>query len=316
MNYNEFLLEIQRLVQEKQGGGFDIKVQRVIKNNDTMLDGLAICKQEEVFAPTIYLNSYFEDLKKGMEMQDIVSHIIGAYQQNDNISLSSVKELVDFRNIKNRVVYKLINKETNMELLKGIPYLEFLDLAIVFYLIIEENNNGQMTALIHNEHMISWKTTTEELYQLAKQNSPELLPAQIKTMREVMEEMLKQNVGDICDGGLVDELLGEERVPLYVLSNSRQVNGDSCILYDNCLKKFAAEQGADIIILPSSVHEMLLMPERESVSYEELSAMVTEINQNEVSEEDRLSNQIYRYSLSSEKVEIAFRSEKYLIGGV
>ncbi|WP_318063292.1 DUF5688 family protein [Clostridium boliviensis] len=80
--------------------------------------------------------------------------------------------------------------------------------------------------------------------------------------------------------------MGEGRVPLYVLSNSRQVNGGSCILYDNCLKRFASEQGTDIIILPSSVHEMLLIPVKKAVSYEELSAMVTEINQSEVSEED------------------------------
>ena len=55
---------------------------------------------------------------------------------------------------------------------------------------------------------------------------------------------------------------------------------------------------------------MLLIPVKEAVSYEELSAMVIEINQSEVSEEDRLSNQIYRYTRSSGKIEIAFRSEK------
>ena len=318
MEYNQFLLKVQMEVQNQLGDGFSVRIQRVIKNNDTVLEGLVISKGQEHFSPTIYLNPYFEELQRGMEMQELIDRIMFVYEQNVNISFGNdkVEELVDFSNLRNKVAYKLIHRESNQELLKDIPYVEFLDLAVVFYLILDESKNGQFTALIHSVHMASWGTTKEELYQLAKKNTPELVPAQIKCMKEVLKGLLKENLWDIVgdDDGMIDELLGEDRVPLYVLSNKRQLNGACCILYENFLEGFAEEQGADILILPSSVHETLLIPDRgEETSYEELSLMVTEINQSEVSKEDRLSNQIYRYSRSSGTIEIVFHSEKCLI---
>lgn len=319
MEYNQFLLKVQMEVQEQLGEGVDVKIRRVIKNNDTVLEGLVVGKQQEHFAPTIYLNPYFEELKQGMEMQEIIGQILCVYKQNADVSFGNgkVEELADFGKLREKVAYKLIQKESNQELLQEIPYVEFLDLAIVFYLILDESRNGQMTALIHNSHMDSWGTTKEELYQLAEKNTPQLLPVQIKTMKEVLKGILKENMkDDLWDIGgneMIEDLLGEDRVPLYILSNKRQMNGACCILYGNCLERFAAEQEADLIILPSSVHETLLMPEQEETSYEDLSHMVTEINQSEVLEEDRLSNQIYRYSRSSGTIEIVFKSEACLI---
>lgn len=321
MEYNQFLLKVQMEVQEQLGEGFDVKIRRVIKNNDTVLEGLVICKQQNHLAPTIYLNPYFEEFKQGIEMQEIIGQLLCVYEQNADVSFGNekVKELADFANLRDKVAYKLIQKESNQELLKEIPYVEFLDLAIVFYLILDESRNGQMTALIHNYHMDSWGTTKEELYQLAGKNTPELLPVQIKTMKEVLKGILKENMkDDLWDIGgdedeMIEELLGEDRIPLYILSNKRQMNGACCILYEKYLERFATEQEADLIILPSSVHETLLMPEREETSYQELSAMVHEINQSEVFEEDRLSNQIYRYSRFSGTIEIAFHSNECLI---
>lgn len=319
MEYNQFLLKIQLEVQKQLGNGFHVRVQRVVKNNDTLLDGLIIRKEQEQLAPTIYLNPYFEDFKRQPDMgvQEIISRILCVYKQSEAVSFKNGKleELDEFRHLRKSVVYKLINRESNQELLKEVPYVEFLDLAIVFYLILEETRNGQMTALIHTSHMTSWGTTKEELYQLAKKNTPELLPVRIKTMKEVLKNLLKENMWDIGedDDEMMDELLGEERIPIYVLTNERQVNGACCLLYEDCFSKFAKEQEADLIILPSSIHETLLIPEREETSYEELSSMVTEINQNEVPEEDRLSNQIYRYSRSLGTIEIMFHSNKDLI---
>ncbi len=254
-------------------------------------------------------------------MQEIISRILHVYEQNADVSFANgnVEELADFNNLRDKVAYRLIHRESNQKLLKEIPYVEFLDLAIVFYLILEESKHGQMTALIYNSHMASWRTTIEELYQLAKKNTPELLPAQIKTMKEVLTGILSENMKEsLCNIGgdddeIIDELLGEDQVPLYILSNKRQMNGACCILYESCLERFAAEQGADLLILPSSIHETLLMPEQEGTSYQELSAMVNEINQSEVLEEDRLSNQIYRYSRSSGTIVIVFPSDECLI---
>ncbi|GLB30046.1 hypothetical protein LAD12857_19690 [Lacrimispora amygdalina] len=312
MNYEQFLEAVKAAAQEKLGNSRDIKVQKIKKNNGVILEGLVINSKDDQFAPTIYLDSYYLDFKHGRSLTRIIEDIITVCKEDKDMTLKDIRIFLDFNNLKDKVVYKLIQTEANEELLKDIPSYDFLDLSVVFYLILDENKNEQMTALIHNSHMDSWGTTKEELYQLARKNTPEILPARIKTMREVLKGILKENQWDMGDG-MIDELLGGELHPMYVLSNERQVNGACCILYDDCLEKFATEQKADIIILPSSIHETLLIPEWEGASYEELSAMVTEINQSEVQETDRLSNQIYRYSHLSGSVEIVFQSEKCLV---
>nr|WP_288830561.1 DUF5688 family protein [uncultured Clostridium sp.] len=314
MEYNQFLLKVQTEIEKQLGDGFHVRVQRILKNNDTALEGLVISKGKGHLSPTIYLNPYFDEFQQGMEMQEIIGRLLRVYEQNVNISFgnATVEELVDFNNLRDKVAYKLIHRASNQELLKEVPYVEFLDLAVVFYLFLGECRSGQMTALIFNTHMVSWGTTKEELFQLAKKNTPELFPARIRNMKDSIEELLKVELEDFGDAGILDELLGEDQFPFYVLTNQRMMNGACCILYENFLEGFAREQGADLIILPSSIHETLLIPDQGENSYEELGAMVNDINQSEVPEEERLTNQVYRYSRSSGTIEIIFKSEACL----
>ena len=99
------------------------------------------------------------------------------------------------------------------------------------------------------------------------------------------------------DKTLLQDLLdSDDAAPLYVLSNSNGLYGASCMVYQNVLKDFADHLQADLILLPSSVHEVLLTPNLEDSSYEDLSSMVTSINRQEVSPEEQLSNQVYLFS--------------------
>ena len=298
MNYNQFLEEVRAAVQERLGNDYEIRIQKITKNNGIVLDGLIIGEAGKGIAPTIYLNPYYTRFKHGMSLADILPEVISEYKESSDIVFGDMKRLLDFNNLKDRVVYKLVQRETNQELLGEIPAFEFLDLAVVFYLILDENKGGQMTALIRSSHMTTWGTTKEELYRLAKKNTPELLPPVIKTIKEIMRDMLKEHLGDFYMDEILDDLLEEdsERKPFYVLSNEKQINGAGCLLYEDCLKKFAEEQNADVIILPSSVHEVILLPDKGDMDYAELQEMVSQINRNEVPEEDVLSNGVYKYS--------------------
>lgn len=171
--------------------------------------------------------------------------------------------------------FKLIQADSNRELLVDTPNVAFLDMAIVFYLFLDQSEMGQMTALIHNSHLGVWNTTEEELYRLAKINTPKLLPAKIKTMKEVMDEMLMEQFGELSETDIIGELLEDmpDKLLLYVLTNQCGTCGAGCILYEGCLEEFAKEKEADIIILPSSIHEVLLTIDRGDLDYEELEEM-------------------------------------------
>ncbi len=298
MNYNQFLEEVRAAVQERLGSDYEIRIQKITKNNGIVLDGLIIGKASKNIAPTIYLNSYYIHFSHGMSLQEILEDIISAYRENNDVVFGDIRELLDFTNLQDKVAFKLIQREKNKELLKDVPYFEFLDLAVVFYLILDEHRGGQMTALIHNSHMEPWGVEKEELYRLAMRNTPILLPSEIKTMKEIMCDILKRHLEDLEMEEMVDDLLDldSQKPPLYVLSNKKQINGAGCILYDGCLKDFADSQESDIVILPSSLHEVLLVPDDGDLDYGELQKTVGQINESEVPKEDVLSYRIYKYS--------------------
>ena len=298
MEYSQFLEEVRTTVQERLGSNYEIRIQKITKNNGIVLDGLIIAKASKSIAPTIYLNSYYMHYTHGMSLQEILEDIISTYKENDDVVLGNMRELLDFNNLRDKVAFKLIQREKNQELLMDVPYIEFLDLAVVFYLILDEHKEGQMTALIHNSHMESWGVDKDELYRLAMRNTPILLPLEIKTMKEIMCDILKGNFEGLEMEGMVDDLLDfdSQNPSLYVLSNKKQINGAGCILYDGCLKDFANSQNSDIVILPSSMHEIILVPDNGKLYYGELRKMVVQINQSEVPKEDVLSDRIYKYS--------------------
>lgn len=304
MDYNQFLEEVRAAVQERLGSDYEIRIQKITKNNGIVLDGLIIGKVSNNIAPTIYLNSYYMHFTHVMSLQEILEDILSAYEDNNDVVFGDMRALLNFNNLKDKVAFKLIQRKKNQELLKDVPYIEFLDLAVVFYLILDEHRGGQMTALIHNFHMEPWGVDKEELYRLAKKNTPILLPPKIKTMKEIMYDILKGHLEEMEMGEMVDDLLDfdSQKPPLYVLSNKKQINGAGCILYGGCLKDFAHSQESDIVILPSSLHEVLLVPDDGNLDYGELQKTVGQINESEVPEEDVLSDSVYKYDRVKDQI--------------
>lgn len=307
MKYKDFSAEVKQSVQEKVGKGYEVIIRQVSKNNGVILDGLSIGRRQDTFAPVVYLQPYYEQLGSNMTFDEIVNDIISIYKKYMGISMRNTAEaLTVFNHVKDKVVFKLIQAETNRELLAEIPSIPFLDMAIVFYLLLDKREEGQMTALIHNNHLEVWNTTAEELYQLAKINAPKLLPARLRTMEEVMFEIPMGQFTEIEEGdvisGVSEEIQGKPA--LYVFTNQNGVNGAACILYDGYLEEFAKKKETDILILPSSIHEVLLITDNGILNYGDLEDIVKHINKNDVPVEDVLSDRIYRYSLAERKISI------------
>ena len=289
MVYKTFLNTIHAMVQERLQGRARVCLQQVLKNNGLLLDGLTISPIGSHMAPTIYLNSYYDEAEKGLPLSIITDQIVLLYESDPGISEEVIRDVSNFESIRNRIVYKLIHAGNNKTLLSSVPHIRYLDLAIVFYFIVTENNEGQMTALIRREHLKLWNITEEQLIQLAEENTPRLLPARITPIEQVLAKL------DTFS------LLPPEGLPsvhLKVLTNHREINGAACILYPELLKNLADEAEDDLVILPSSIHEVLIARQSQTLPYHELNSMVRYINQTDVPPEDRLSDHIYCYSRS------------------
>lgn len=308
MNYREFLDFIKNSVQDMMGSSFAVELHQVTKINGLVLDGLIITKKDAELCPTIYLNQYFQQYEDGLKAEEITAEICNSYMSEyKNIPKSLFSDVATFEKIQGRVVYKLICRQRNGKLLSDVPFTPYLNLAMVYYLLISKEENSQITSLIHNKHLELWGVTKEEIHNLAKVNTESLLPAAITTMRDTMHKIIKESMDNEIDAEKLCEIMDEEEQEsehsLYVLSNTTGQNGAACILYEEVLKNFSKAMESDIIILPSSIHEVLLMPNTGKLEPYELHEMVHSINCT-IPVEEVLSDQVYIFRRETGEIQL------------
>lgn len=298
MVYETFLNQITSHIQHVLSDRCTVHLEQVRKNNGLVLDGICIRTPDEPVAPTIYLNSYYEAYQNGHSLAEIYDRILDAYKNRGSFSNLDIRFFQDFSNLEDKIIFRLINAHSNQELLKTIPSLPYLDLAVVFCIYLTDDaNTRQMTALIRNSHLTIWGVSISRLEQCAEKNTPRLFLPSIKSLNEMLENISPESPVSESEKPVCER-------PFYVLTSQNNLYGAACMRYPGVLKDFADRQNTDLLILPSSIHEVLLTADSPDTDYELLSNMVLEINQSEVSVEDRLSNQIYRYSRRDDCVSI------------
>ena len=292
----EFYNKVANGVSEILGDEMVVEIQEVTKVN-LSLDGLTIRKQGESIAPTIYLNQYFNQFNDGRAMDDIVRDIIRVYENNQPENIMNVfktEDFYDFDKMKEKIVLKVINTERNLDLLEQVPCLDMegLGLSVVFYVSLM---TGEQSAgiLIKNEHLKLWEKTVSDLLTVAEVNTNRMHAFTIKSMNEVLSGMF----------GFEEELIPEDVPALYVLTDENKTFGASQLFLKDKIREFAKQQDCDVYILPSSVHELLLLrADFPNVEPEYLKEMVCEVNATEVSNEDFLCDGAFKYELATDKI--------------
>ena len=248
-------------------------------------------------SPTIYLNYFYETYQNGVEFSSILDTILHTYQSNKPRGKIDTSFFTDYANARPHIAYKLIHYERNRHLLADLPHFRYLDLAIVFYCLVSSSPSGSATILIRKDHLHFWNISPTQLFDAAKENTPRLLSYDLRNMNDLMEELLAPAHSALSDPDIKKE--DAAICPMYVLTNQNKLNGASCILYEHLLEHFADRLCCDLYILPSSIHEVILIPATSDTSYQELSQMVQEVNDTQVSPEEILSDHVYYFSRSS-----------------
>lgn len=310
MAYESFLECLLQNLQAALGEDFHFILRPLPRNNGVTLDGLTLQGPGAHLAPTIYLNPYYQKLLRGSSLESIVEEILQLYQTTPPPASLTAESVTDFEYLKDRIMFRMIHNASNQVLLSDVPHIPYLDLSIIFFLSLERTETGQVTAMIHNSHARMWNVTAKDLWRLARENTPREFPAEIQSMQELLQTMAGDTSQDACDPSLLELLLQSpsETIPLYVLTNQTGLYGAACMIYQDILKDFAARLEKDLIVLPSSVHEVLLTPDSPDASYEDLSNIVRTINTQEVPLEDQLSNQVYLYTRSDDRLRIVSNS--------
>lgn len=186
MNYTEFMNAMLCEIRGQVDAQVRTELYTVTKNNGTRRTGILFKQEDSNLAPTIYLEEFYQKYLKGQQVPDLADSICSIYQEIRVKKTCDCQNLFDFNHVKEHIVYKLIRRDANEELLKKIPYEPFLDLAAVYYIQIDNTRFGSAAIQIRNEHLRYWRVEKEEIRRLAEKNTPRIYPVQIRQIVRFM----------------------------------------------------------------------------------------------------------------------------------
>lgn len=303
MEINTFAGKVRDAVEKKLGETYKVEVREVQKNNGVILHGLLILTDDRNVIPTLYLEPFWEAYESGTSLAEIVRRLIRIYREDLPKTSIDMEFFRYFEKVSERICYRLIRQKGNEELLQDIPHIPFLDLAICFFYAYSGEALGEGAILIHDSHVELWSTTVKELLELAQKNTPRLFPWRCNSMENVLHEMMTEEeyLNGVPQEESRDFLAGN---PLRVLSNVQRVQGASCMLYPGLLKQLAGKEENSFYILPSSIHEVILLTDRRMETPEQLKEMIAEVNRTQVAPEEVLSDSLYYYDSRKENIRL------------
>lgn len=208
--------------------------------------------------------------------------------------MSEKKEVVSFEEVGKRVFCKLINTERNKDILKEVLHMDFLDLSVVFYCFEEEKGaekRGEM--LITGEDARRWNMTTRDIMDSAVENTLMVLGEEIKLMNELINELMN---------GSSPDKAAECSKDMFVLTNNIRLNGAVSMLIGSEMSGLSCRMDRDLIIIPSSIHEVILLPLGAEYDVKKIDSIIKDINRTELRPGEILSDHSYFYDRRSGQI--------------
>ena len=293
MDYKEFIEMVKQDLPQKLSGileGANISNAKVEKIQGNSYEGISVTPAGSFMGVTMDLKPYFEMYNDGLSKEYILERIAGTansgYEQRPVLTKDM---LLDYETMKHRLVLQVVGRENKEEMLKNIPHYDLADLAVIYRLKFGQDDLGLAAVTITNGLLKEYGITSEQLHQDALKQALFDEPCFLKNMSEVIADLS----GDM--------FVPEMEPPLFVASNRSTINGASVIAYPDFMENAAKQLEGSFYLLPSSIDEVILVPERLEMSVSELQAMVQDINATQVRPEQRLSDYVYHYD-SKEKV--------------
>lgn len=297
MNYVEFQEKITVALSEQLPEGTTVTTKTVLKNNDVERVGLLIAWKDSNLSPVLYLDYYYAMYEGGRDFDEVVNEMRAVCMQNQMKHDIDTGFFTDWSMAREKITLRLVNFEENKRRLEQMPYRRFLDLTVIYQYVVEAKNDGVASIIINNFHMESWNVKEADLYECACRNYPRMMPVAVKSMNQLLGELFEQDIEDVPGDVLHDS------AQMYIVTNKSLHNGAASMLFFKEIKETYEVFQQDLYILPSSVHEILVLPQMLG-NVDELRQIVCEVNET-LEKEDRLSNQVYRYCCGSGIIEIA-----------
>lgn len=288
---NNLVNEVKKEAVKRYGDDFV-----VLKRNYLKGDCILLGFKTDAVKPCIYLDVFVKRLHEGVPMANVVLEIFDVYNSVDHSKLNktlSIDKILD--KARQNTYLQVISSKHEMDLIeKDVVYEKYLDLLVCYRIVVtkDEYTGETGTTLVTNRLLEATKMTKEYIHNVAVENSKKDNWS-IITMEDRLSEIL-----------LKDDDINAE--PTMYIIGEKAIFGGACIYTKSGIKELAKKLNKNILILPSSIHELILLPCDDDICKNEfgIKKMVNEINNEYVSDDEFLSNNIYLYSLEKDEITI------------
>ena len=264
-------------------------------------DAVTITPGDSNIGVTLNIDNFYKAFENGADMSEVVSKATEvAINGMENTPQLDVASLTDYDQMKDKLVMEVVSAEANAEMLENVPHQNMEDMAVVYRFVINSDETGRASILATNDMINAMGVTPEQLHADALENAPQIRPAQITGMSEVIAEMMGRDQAEMM--GIVPVDPKDEQ--MFVATVSDKVMGAGVLAYQDFMDQAADRLGGSFYILPSSRHEVLLVPDNGQMSLGDLESMVREVNATQVAPEDKLTDSVYHYDAEAKIFEL------------
>ncbi len=292
MDFHEFSEAVVSELKDRDFNGYDISLVDNKKNNGVSAKGVVFRHYSEMVSPIIYLEYSYNRYVQGEEFDELVDDLYKRGTDNMEKPDLDMDMLTDWDHVRGNIHGKIVNYDTNKEYLEGVPYIRIMDMAVIFQNVVfnETGFNGSIT--VTDDMMKAFGITLDDLKAAMLENDT-LSSYSVLPLGYVLKDMMGDDMmPDLTEGP-----------HLYVVSNERKINGATAFMYTELFRKFADKNESDVAIIPSSIHELLIIPmDDESMDIDSLNSMVKEVNATTLDPVEILSNHVYIYSRDKDEI--------------
>lgn len=302
-DFDSFKRKIIDYVSDYFGEDYTVEEAECVKNNDMAFHGISLRHKDRNIAPIIYLDELFQIYCNGESIGEIADTVINHLRIYGNVKNVKLDGIDNYEAVKKRLGVKLLNRSLNSLYMEKKVYVEYMDLIIVFFVEYEDLCIGRGIIGVTPNMLSIWDVDTETLLRDATENMKKNYPVEFTSVVDLLIREYKKKTEDennimredIKD--LVDQLtmVSTSDRQMYVLTNERHNLGASTILYPDTLSKVGSVLNSDFYLLPSSIHEIIIVPDNGYVDEEAMNNMIRSVNSEHIAPDEILSDHMYLY---------------------
>ena len=306
MTFKDFTKFVEESIPAYLTGHYKgAKIGNISKLNGVSKDGLIITAEHSMITPIVYLEPFYEKYSSGEVLDEILLEIAKEFSDALDYNKDTIAHFAspfDFEKVRNRIIPKLINAAANKELLDNIPHRQIADLAVIYQVYYTMDNGIESTLKITQALLDIYRLTIDELHQLAVRNMENIFEMKFTGLMQQLTEAFALSTNQ--DPMNFTEVRNPVDEPIKVLCLSEYSGGASAVLSEKIMNTVIERMGKDFYILPSSLMEVLIIP-NEMLKVSEMKEIVRTVNIEAVEKEDFLSDEVYVYNTESKEIELA-----------